>query len=136
MPRATKAAQRQLHAEASCPSVAGDTFWFPYTPPICRFHHFMWLPNLGASPSSSPLCLWSVWLSAPRSSSLTSGRIHPASSAVRGVDCVVAIPITAVPAAGLCVGFRLLYPEKLACLFAYLFWTAGWETAPKRYANW
>ena len=55
MPRATKAAQRQLHAEASCPSVAGDTFWFPYTPPICRFHHFMWLPNLAFLLASVPV---------------------------------------------------------------------------------
>ena len=77
--RSNKAAQRQLHAGASLGgSVAGDAFWFAYAPTMGQFHHFMmeWLPSLAFLLASVPVERL-AHVSAPRSSSLTSGRAHP-----------------------------------------------------------
>ena len=82
-----------------------------------QFHHFMmeWLPNLAFLLATVP-----VERLVQRATVLIVDEWVRTSSFLHEALTALAIPNTAlqaVPAAGLCVGSRLLYPEKLAYLF-------------------
>ena len=124
IPRTCAAANAVLtrRRSANCtpgrPSVAGDAFWFAYAPTtMTQFHHFMteWLPNLAFLLATVP-----VERLAQRATVLIVDEWALKSSVIREALTALAIPSTAlqaVPAAGLCVGSSLLYPEKLAYLY-------------------
>ena len=109
--------RRSANCTPGRPSVAGDAFWFAYAPTMGQFHHFMmeWLPNLAFLLATVP-----VERLVQRATVLIVDEWVRTSSFLHEALTALAIPNTAlqaVPAAGLCVGSRLLYPEKLAYLF-------------------
>ena len=110
--------RRSANCTPGRPSVAGDAFWFAYAPTtMTQFHHFMteWLPNLAFLLATVP-----VERLAQRATVLIVDEWALKSSVIREALIALAIPSTAlqaVPAAGLCVGSSLLYPEKLAYLY-------------------
>ena len=110
-------ARRSANCTRGRPSVAGDAFWFAYAPTMGQFHHFMmeWLPNVAFLLAAVP-----AERLAQRATVLITDEWARTSSFVHEALQALAIPTTAlqpVPAAGLCVGSRVLYPEKLAYLF-------------------